>query len=126
MFPTLRLFISNQIKDEKGIALIVIVFMLWFLGIAAISEMLATTGTQLSQTNLEIALLWADQTAVETTSPIRTAIDKQLHSYLQRALKDHLQKDSSAKENKQSYVCRGIVAQGYPLNRQMSICDPVR
>ncbi len=56
-------------RENRGIALIIIVFLFFLLSVVAISEMLLVTGTQLSETNLGFAVMNAESTAIMTSSP---------------------------------------------------------
>jgi hypothetical protein len=128
-------FIKDQLKDQKGIALIAMVFLLWFLAVVAISEMLVTTGTQLSRTNLEIALTYAENTAISTTGPIKRAMEDQIGEKIKKDLDDHLTAYLAAKNSIQvggagseqpppTYICQGTVPAD-SIGSVFSICDPI-
>src|SRR5258706_10468958 len=121
----LRKIISNHLSDQKGLALIILVLMAWFVAVVAISQMLITTGTQLSDTNLEIALKWAEQSAIATSSPIRDSIDNQVYRKIQQQLLDHLQREAAARAAKRPFVCQGMIGPEETISSQYSICDPV-
>jgi hypothetical protein len=117
-------------EDQAGIALIAIVVLLLFLSIVAISEMLVITGTQLQQTNEEIAIGYAEQTAIAATSPVRSAIDDEVYQEVGKVLRDHLVKDQKARLQRPGtaasvYTCQGPVdTSNTKLSETWAICEP--
>lgn len=110
---------------QKGIALIVMVLLIWVVAMVAIMEMLISTGTELSNTNLRIAVQWGDSVALATAAPIREKIEQEVYRRIERDIGIHIRKQLEGMTTGTPYLCQKIVMPTQPLSEQPSICDPI-
>lgn len=109
---------------QRGIALIVMVLLIWIVAMVAIMEILICTGTELSNTNLRIATQWADSFALATAAPIRERIEQEVYRRIERDVEQHIRKQLEGNTGT-PYLCQRMVNPTQPLSEQPSICNPV-
>lgn len=117
---------QNKSKSgERGIALIIIVFLLLGLLYVATLKMVIVTGTELSNLNQEIALDYAEEFSMGLSSPIKHHISDYVQNELTQVLGQHLSNDNSAHQSARTYSCQGTIDPNAELSSQFAICDPV-
>ncbi|MBL8150466.1 MAG: hypothetical protein JNN15_11125 [Blastocatellia bacterium] len=112
-------------KQQHGLALIVIVLFLWIVAAIGIVNILLFTGRALSDTNVEVALVWAENEAISTTGIVREKIDQETYKRIREGLQNHLAKAIEAKNTRTSYMCQENISPDSPIYEHYQLCDPV-
>jgi len=116
---------SKKRERERGIAVLAIVILCSILATVVVSGILMDTAIELGRRNTEFALDWAEQTAIQSASPVRRAIDTAIYTKIQKELSSHLAAQAKAKSSSSTYYCQDFIDGEKPMTLQYSICDPV-
>src|ERR1044071_6074235 len=117
----MKKFIRKQLKDTKGLALLVLVIFLCILLQVSTMDIIFETTAQLKEANFMLALRNAENSAINENSPITNNLDQVVFNRLYNALNQHLQSQLS----KKTYVCQGVIPPLQDLTESYGICDPV-
>ncbi|MEW6736732.1 MAG: hypothetical protein AB1489_35915 [Acidobacteriota bacterium] len=113
-----------RINNQKGIALLTMVFLLFLLSVMTIKPIVLHSAIGLAIFNEEMARSKAEQDAISATSPIRISIDEQIYNKMQTQLREHLRQAQLARQGRGTYVCQGVVNGEDGVSETWAICDP--
>ncbi|MEW6735723.1 MAG: hypothetical protein AB1489_30810 [Acidobacteriota bacterium] len=115
-----------RINNQKGIALLTMVFLLFLLSVMTIKPIVLHSAIGLAIFNEEMARSKAEQDAISSAGfPIRNGLDEQIHNKMQTQLREHLRQAQLAKQGRGTYVCQGVANGEDGVSETWAICDPI-